>query len=81
MTSITRNTKKTKASATKQEDDQSDISINHQLEQENAPLVNYKQYVRNTAREISESLKKIEGEARPEIAAALALCAELMEAQ
>ena len=53
MTFITRNTKKTKASATKQEDDQSDISINHQLEQENAPLLNYKQYVRNTVREIS----------------------------
>lgn len=39
------------------DNEQSEISINKQLE-ENA-LPNYKQYVRNTVREISESLKKL----------------------
>ena len=38
--------------------EQSDISINKQLEVNN--LANYKQYVKNTVREIADNLKKIE---------------------
>lgn len=64
MTNIKRNTKKSKKDEKMLEtpeqnsdNEQSEISINKQLE-ENA-LPNYKQYVRNTVREISESLKKL----------------------
>lgn len=62
---------------------QSEVSIHHQLA-ENSALLSYKQYVKNAIKDITESLKKIEGsfpESKAEIGSALAICNELMEVQ
>jgi hypothetical protein len=64
-------------------EDNSEISINHQLENNNA-LHSYKQYVKITIKEITDQLKKIETnfpESKQEIGSALTLCNELMEVQ
>ena len=94
MVSIKRNNKKNRGEEAKQElaDNpeenaseamQSEVSIHYQLAENNA-LLSYKQYVKNAIKDITESLKKIEGsfpESKAEIGCALAICNELMEVQ
>lgn len=91
MTAITRNNKKNRQLEQQQpEEDQqqpqdhsdpnSEVSINHQLNQDQtneAALQSYKQYVKTTVKEITESLKKVEAafpESKQELGTALGLC-------
>lgn len=89
MTAITRNNKKNRQQdQVKPEEPQQDaedlnseVSINHQLNQQDpnneTALQSYKLYVKTTVKEITESLKKMEAafpESKQEVATALNLC-------